>query len=113
LYYMLVKMINLVKNLLVYPETMQYNIDKMRGLVFSQAILLELAKKSVSREEAYQWVQRNAMEVWREENATLKKLILSDEDIKKVLTEDELKSCFDIQRHLEHVDFIFKRVGLE
>ena len=92
---------------------MQKNIDKMRGLVYSQAILLELAKKGVSREKAYRWVQRNAMKVWSEENATLEKLILSDDDIRKILTENEIKSCFDIERHLKYVDFIFERTGIK
>lgn len=111
LYYLLHKFTDVVENLLVYPDRMKHNIDKMKGLVFSQAVLLELAKKGIKREEAYRMVQRNAMKVW-EGNHTLEALISNDEEITNILTKTEIDRCFDIERHLKHVDFIFKRVGL-
>ncbi len=96
-------------NLIVYPEKMRENLDSMKGLVFSGQVLLELAKKGLPREEAYRVVQRNAMAVWQGKG-TLRELLSTDEDVKKRLTSEELDEAFDLERQMEYVDVIYKRV---
>jgi adenylosuccinate lyase len=98
-----------VDNLIVYPGRMRENLDSMKGLVFSGQVLLELAKKGLSREEAYRIVQRNAMAVW-EGKGTLRELLAADEDVTRRLTSEELDEAFDLERQMEHVDVIYKRV---
>jgi adenylosuccinate lyase len=107
--YMLNRLISLVKNLIVYPENMKANLEKMGGLVHSEVILLLLAKKGLSREEAYGVVQRNAMRVW-EKNEDFKTLLSRDEVIQRLLSREELEVAFDVRGHLKHVDTIFRRV---
>ncbi|MBM4340476.1 MAG: adenylosuccinate lyase [Deltaproteobacteria bacterium] len=107
--YMLNRLASLIENLIVYPDNMKANLDKMGGLINSEAILLLLTKKGLSREEAYGVVQRNAMQVW-EKGADFKMLLSQDETIKQLLTPDELDHLFDIRSHLRHVDDIFRRV---
>ncbi len=110
--YMLVKMIEVVKDLNVYPENMQRNIDLTGGIIFSQRVLLSLVNKGISRDEAYKIVQDNAMRVWNREGTFLD-LLSNDNRVKKYLTDKELKDCFDIKFFLKKVDAIFKRVGLK
>ena len=98
-----------VENLLVYPDAMQANLDKLGGLVHSQQVLLALTQKGVSRENAYVYVQRNAMKIWAEGGSYLDKL-KSDEDVSAHLTDLELNALFDLDQHFQHVDTIFKRV---
>ncbi len=98
-----------VENLLVYPDAMQGNLDKLGGLVHSQQVLLALTQKGVSRENAYVYVQRNAMKIWAEGGSYLDKL-KSDEDVSARLTDQELDALFDLDQHFQHVDTIFKRV---
>ena len=98
-----------MSELLVYPDNMRKNLDSMMGLVFSGKILLELAKKGISREEAYRIVQRNAMAVW-ETKKDFKSLLAADPDIKANLTEDELEAAFDLNHQLQYVDTIYERV---
>ncbi|MES2906045.1 MAG: adenylosuccinate lyase [Pseudomonadota bacterium] len=98
-----------IENLLVYPETMRRNLDKLGGLMNSQRILLALTQAGLSREEAYRLVQRNAMPVWRGEGDFLK-LLLKDKDVRKALDEKTLRACFDEKAHFRHVKTIFKRV---
>jgi adenylosuccinate lyase len=98
-----------VENLLVYPDAMQANLDKLGGLVHSQQVLLALTQKGVSRENAYVYVQRNAMKIWAEGGSYLDKL-KSDEDVSAHLTDQELDALFDLDQHFQHVDTIFKRV---
>ncbi len=109
--YMLNKMITLVDNLLVYPENMMKNINLTNGLVFSQVFLLTLAKKGVSREDSYALVQRNAMECWKTKRP-FKELLMADEDIRSRLSEEEIEAIFSFDRYTEHVDFIFRRIGI-
>lgn len=109
--YMLNKMITLVDNLLVYPENMMKNINLTNGLVFSQVFLLTLAKKGVSREDSYAMVQRNAMECWKTKRP-FKELLMADEDIRSRLSEEEIEEIFSFDRYTEHVDFIFRRIGI-
>jgi adenylosuccinate lyase len=107
--YMLNRLTSLIENLIVYPENMKTNLEKMGGLIYSEAILLLLTRKGLSREEAYGVVQRNAMEVW-EKKGDFKTLLSQDEVIKRLLTPEELNSTFDTRDHLRHIDDIFKRV---
>jgi len=119
--FMLHRLNNIISNLVVYPENMMKNLNLTGGLVFSQRVLLELPKRGISREEAYKIVQRNAMKVWEElqkgkapinekgESLFLENL-LKDEDLKKVMKEDEIKELFDYNYYTRNVDKIYKRV---
>lgn len=107
--YMLNRLASLIENLIVYPENMKANLEKMGGLIHSEAILLLLTKKGLSREEAYGVVQRNAMQVW-EKRADFRTLLAQDETIKRLLTLEELDGTLDVRSHLRHVDDIFRRV---
>lgn len=105
----LARLTSVIEKLLVYPENMQKNLNKFRGLVHSQRVLLALTQKGVSREDAYRLVQRNAMKVWEQGKDFLEEL-LSDPDVRRVLTEEELREKFDLGYHTKHVDTIFRRV---
>jgi adenylosuccinate lyase len=107
--YMLNRFTSLIENLIVYPENMKANLEKMGGLIYSEAVLLLLTKKGLSREEAYGVVQRNAMRVW-EKGEDFKTLLSQDEGIKRLLTQEELDAVFDVRSHLKHIDDIFRRV---
>lgn len=99
----------LIANLVVYPKNMLKNLNRMKGLVFSQKILLDLTQAGVSREEAYRMVQRNAMKVWEEGKDFLAEL-LADADVVRALGEAKIRESFDLNYHLKHVDTIFRRV---
>ena len=103
----LVRLTNVVENLVVYPERMQANLDKLGGLVHSQRVLLALTQAGVSREDAYRLVQRNAMPVWRGEGQFLD-LLKADKEV--VLSDEDLEALFDLGYHFKHVDTIFNRV---
>jgi adenylosuccinate lyase len=103
------RLAGLIDKLLIYPENMQKNLDRLGGLVHSQRILLALTQKGASREDAYKYVQRNAMPVWRGEGDFLT-LLKKDPDVKKHLTDAEIEERFDLGYHFKHVDTIFKRV---
>jgi adenylosuccinate lyase len=109
--YLIYRMIFIVKNLLVYPEQMQKNLEKTGGLFYSQSLLLKLVEKGMTREDAYRVVQENAMRVWGGEGS-LKDLALSDPVISKYLTEQEANEIFDLARYLRNIDYIYKRAGL-
>jgi adenylosuccinate lyase len=108
--YLLVKTTSLIDRLLVYPMRMKRNLGLTRGLVFSGQVLLALTEKGVSREAAYEWVQRNAMKVWKDESLNFKSVLLEDSDVRKFLTPAELKATFDVRLFLKNTDRIFKRV---
>ena len=105
----LVRLTGVIDKLLVYPENMQKNMDKLGGLVHSQRVLLALTQKGASREDAYRLVQRNAMPVWRGEGNFLE-LLKADADVKKYLTDADIEERFDLGYHTKHVDTIFARV---
>jgi adenylosuccinate lyase len=105
----LARLTGIVEKLKVYPETMRKNLDRLGGLVHSQRVLLALTRKGVAREEAYRLVQRNAMKVWDGDGDFLS-LLKADKEVRKHLSEAELKAEFDLEYHLKHVDTIFKRV---
>ncbi len=103
------RMTGVIDRLLVYPANMQKNLDRLGGLIHSQRVLLALTQKGVSREDAYAFVQRNAMPVWRGAGDFLT-LLKADPDVSKALTAAELESLFDLGYHLKNVDYIFERV---
>jgi adenylosuccinate lyase len=100
---------SLMERLIVYPENMLKNLDRLGGLVHSQRVLLALTQKGLSREDAYAAVQRNAMRVWRGEGQFLE-FLKSDADVRPRLTDEELGELFDLDYHFKHVDTIFRRV---
>ena len=107
--YMLNKTASLVEKMFVYPERMQENLDLLKGLVFSGQLLLDLTDKGVAREEAYRWVQRNAMQVWKTRE-DFKTLVQRDPDISSRLSAREIAGVFNTKRYLKHVDQIFRQV---
>jgi adenylosuccinate lyase len=108
--YMLARLTGLITNLIVYPENMLRNLEITRGLPFSEGVLLALTRKGVSREEAYQVVQENAMQVWAQEGNRFQDLLAADPRIRKWLKPKELAALFNLDHTLKHVDVIFKRV---
>jgi len=107
--FILVETTDIIKNWTVYPEKMKENLNLTRGLIFSQSVLLALTKKNISRDQAYKWVQRNSLRAW-EEKHDFKELILSDPEIRKVLSAEEVDGCFSLQPYLEKIDYIFEKV---
>jgi adenylosuccinate lyase len=108
------RLTNVIENLLIYPNTMRLNLDKLGGLVHSQQVLLALTQKGASRESAYEMVQSNAMKVWEtpehERKNVYKKLLRDDQNVRKFLDEEEIEILFNLEQHFVHVDTIFKRV---
>lgn len=107
--YMINKLTNLIDKLLVYPENMKKNLDKMGGLIYSEGILLELVKSGITREEAYKMVQRISMKIW-DKGGDFKESILNDREIMKHISPAMIEKVFSISHHLKNIDFIFKRV---
>jgi adenylosuccinate lyase len=103
------RLAGIIDKLIVYPENMQKNLDRLGGLVHSQGVLLALTQKGVHREDAYRLVQRNAMKAWAGEGDFLA-LLKADKDVRKHLSESELADKFDLKFHFAHVDTIFRRV---
>jgi adenylosuccinate lyase len=109
--YMLNKFIPILDGLLVYPKNMISSLTRTRGLIYSQRILLELMKKGLTRDDAYDMIQRCAMQVWQE-TSDFKDVLMRDRKVRRYLTEAEITACFDIKYYTRHRDLIFKRVGL-
>jgi adenylosuccinate lyase len=107
--HMLRRFTRIVKGMVVYPERMLENLQRSRGVVFSGTVLLELAKRGVSREQAYEWVQRNAMRAFHERQ-DFKSLLLADPDVAKVLDGAAIEKAFDLNDQLRNVDAVFARV---
>jgi adenylosuccinate lyase len=107
--HMLRRFTKIVHGMLVYPDRMRENLDRSRGGVFSGTVLLELARKGVPREQAYEWVQRNAMRSFAEQG-DFKALLLADPDVTGVLSHEEIERAFDLDEQFKHVDDIFDRV---
>jgi adenylosuccinate lyase len=110
--HMLRRFTRIVSGLVVHQDRMLENLGRSRGVVFSGQVLLELAAHGVSREEAYSWVQRNALRSY-DEKLDFKTLLLADPDIAGVLSRDEIDRAFDLTVQLRHVDAIFERVFQE
>ena len=107
--YLLDRTTRIVDKLFVYPDRMQKNLEMTRGLIFSGQLLLDLAARGILREEAYLWVQRNAMRAWRN-GEDFRRLVSADPDISRTLTPADLDAVFNLDRQLRHVDTIFERV---
>ena len=107
--YLLSEITNIIKSWKIHPDRMRSNIDVTRGLVFSQRVLLALTKKKMTREQAFELVQRNSMKAW-DKNLDFKELIHNDEDIKSVLKAKEIEDCFSLEPYLDKIDYIFERV---
>ncbi|GJL85179.1 MAG: adenylosuccinate lyase [Micavibrio sp.] len=108
--YALNRLAGVIDKLLVYPETMIENLEKMGGLVFSQAVLLALTQTGVSREDAYKMVQRNAMKVWESKGKTsFMDALLEDDEVTEKLDKGKLKGIFDYKNYTTHIDSILKR----
>ncbi len=107
--FMLYRFTGLIDALRVYPERMRANLDLLGGVVNSQRLLLELARRGVDRQKAYVLVQRNAMRTY-EEGVDFKTALLSDPELTRVLSREDVEACFSPDYHLRHVDEIFQRV---
>jgi adenylosuccinate lyase len=107
--HMLRRFTRIVRGMVVYPERMFENLNRSRGVVFSGTVLLELARRGISREQAYEWVQRNAMRSFHEQK-DFKSLLLADADLMKALTPAEVEKAFDLNDQMRNVDAIFERV---
>ena len=110
--HMIRRFTRIVSRMVVYPERMKENLERSRGVVFSGTVLLELARRSVSREHSYEWVQRNAMRAFHEKR-DFKELLLADGDVTRVLSRGDIERAFDLNEQLKHVDHIFQRVFQE
>src|SRR5947209_15389910 len=107
----LARLTSVLDKLLVYPDRMQKNLDRMGGLVHSQRVLLALTQAGLNREDAYALVQRNAMKVWESDGQlSLLDLLKADPEVAQRLTPDQLNALFDLGYHFKHVDTIFDRV---
>jgi adenylosuccinate lyase len=107
--YMLARITDVIKHLVVYPANMKRNLNLTGGLVYSQRLLLRLIEKGAQRKEAYEAVQRNAMASWKGAG-DLQELVRRDPFVTKYLTAAEIRSCFDPKYYLRHLDKIFRRV---
>jgi adenylosuccinate lyase len=107
--YMLNRLSRIVQHLVVYPENMTENLNKLKGLIFSQQVLMKLADLGLERQKAYEMVQKNAMQVW-DTGKEFKAILLGDQGIRKYLTEEDIEDIFSLDYHLKHVDEIFGRV---
>ncbi|MBW1721782.1 MAG: adenylosuccinate lyase [Deltaproteobacteria bacterium] len=107
--FMLTRLTGIVRNLVVHPEKMQENLQMLKGLIFSQQLLMKLAALGLKRQEAYELIQKNALQVW-ETGRDFKSLLLEDAEITKHLSKEDIEEVFSIDYHLKHVDDIFKRV---
>jgi adenylosuccinate lyase len=105
----LTRLTGLIDKLVVYPENMRRNLDRLGGLVHSQRVLIALTQKGAARDDAYRLVQRNAMKVWGGEGDFLS-LLKADAEVTRLIPESDLAACFDLDYHLKHVDTIFRRV---
>jgi adenylosuccinate lyase len=107
--HMLRRFTRIVRGMVVYPERMLENLNRSRGVVFSGTVLLALARRGVPREQAYEWVQRNAMRSFSEQRA-FKALLLADADVVRALSPVEIERAFDLTEQLKHIGHIFDRV---
>lgn len=107
--YMLNRISGIIKNLVVYPKTMEKNLGLLKGLIFSQQVLLALAAAGISREDAYETVQAHAMRVWKEKQ-DFKTLIINDKKILEHISRKKIEEIFDVNHHLEYITAIFNRV---
>ncbi|MEM7594556.1 MAG: adenylosuccinate lyase [Cyanobacteria bacterium P01_A01_bin.83] len=111
-HFMLKEITGLVKNLLVYPENMQRNMNVYGGVIFSQRVLLTLVEKGMNREEAYRVVQESAHQAWNKTDGDFRKLISANQTVTQTLSPEEIDACFDPNHHLKNLDEIYQRLGI-
>ncbi len=107
--FILAETVDIIQNWKVNTDKMKENVNLTRGLIFSQSVLLALTKKNVTREQAYQLVQRNSLEAWNK-GLDFKQLLSSDKEIKQILSEKEIEACFSLDPYLDKIDYIFDKV---
>ncbi len=110
--YMLARFTKIVRGLVVYPENMARNMDVFGGVIFSQAVMLKLISKGLSREGAYKLVQTNAMKAWNRSDGNFKANLLSDSEVMSNLSAAEVDDCFNPQNYLRNLDVVFDRLGV-
>lgn len=110
--YMLHRFTGIVADLVVYPENMLKNMDRFGGVIFSQAVLLKLVGKGVSREQAYKLVQTNAMEAWNRNGSSFKENLIGDIKVTAILSKSDIEDCFNPSSYLQNVDLVFERLGI-
>jgi adenylosuccinate lyase len=110
--YMLNKFIPIIEGLLVYPKNMINSLSKTKGLIYSQRLLLELMKKGLNRDAAYEIIQSCAMQVWQE-SSEFKDVLYRDRRVRKHLSKNEIDGCFDIKYYIRNRDHIFKKAGIK
>lgn len=111
--YMLVRFTRIVKGLVVYPENMVRNMDRFGGVIFSQAVMLKMVDRGMSREDAYKIVQSNAMSAWNNNNGgNFRENLLADQQVLKVLSKQEVEECMSAESYLRNVEVVFKRLGI-
>jgi adenylosuccinate lyase len=110
--YAMARLTRILENLVVYPENMLANLRRTRGLIFSQALLLAVIEAGMLREDAYKLIQDNAMACWRD-GADFKEAVRRDKRVVELLSEEQIDACFDESKGLKHIDYIFRRVGIE
>ena len=110
--YILNKFIMVLGELVVNKDRMKENLERTHGLIFSEKVMLALVDKGLTREEAYELAQRNALKAW-EEGSSYKQLIKEDEELSKLLTEEDIENIFDYKVFLKEIDYIFEKAGLQ
>jgi adenylosuccinate lyase len=110
--FMLARMTDIINDLAVYPDNMRRNMEVFGGVIFSQSVLLKLVEKGMSREDAYKVVQAAAMAAWNKPDGNFKGNLSADAKVGKLLSAAELEECFKPEMHLQHIDIVFKRVGI-
>jgi adenylosuccinate lyase len=112
MHFMLVETTDLIRNLLVYPQNMERNMNLYGGVIFSQRVLLTLVEKGMQREDAYAIVQTNAHQAWNQEGGDFRDLLSKDVQVGQFLSSEELADCFNPQHHLQNLDTIYQRLGI-
>jgi adenylosuccinate lyase len=107
--YMLNRLNKILKNLVIHTRQMEENLHKLKGLIFSQQVLMKLAARGLSRQTAYEMVQRNALKVW-DTGRDFKSLLLEDQELMNFISKEDLEEIFNLDYHFKHVEDIFKRV---
>ena len=110
--YMLVRFTKIVAGLVVYPDNMRRNMNRYGGVIYSQAVMLKIVEKGMSREEAYRLVQSNAMKAWNNEQGDFRGNLLSDPEVTTSLSKAEIEECFDPEYYLRNVNQVFERLGI-
>lgn len=110
--YMLARFTKIVAGLVVYPENMRRNMDRYGGVIFSQAVMLKIVEKGMSREDAYSLVQSNAMKAWNNDGGDFRGNLLADARVTEILKKEEIEECFDPEHYLRNVNQVFERLGI-